>query len=173
MKNNLKWIIFITLIAFIITVFFSFFSQIILEDVGILIGIIVILIFILIGVIFDIIGVAVQASDETPFHAMASKKLKRAKSAKKMLKNADKVSSFCNDVIGDICNIISGSASLFVSSEIAIKYSFNVTVTTLVLTSLVAAFTIGGKAMGKKIAFNKSEYIVDKVTHFLNKFSKK
>lgn len=25
-------------------------------------------------------------------------------------KNADKVSSFCNDVIGDICGIISGAA---------------------------------------------------------------
>ena len=44
------------------------------------------------------------------YHAMSSKKIKGAKKAVSFKKNADKVSSFCNDVIGDICGIISGSA---------------------------------------------------------------
>ena len=172
MKKDIKWIIEITILAFIITILFSLGSQFLLNDVHLLIGILVIIIFILIGVIFDIIGVAVQSSDVVPFHAMASKKVKTAKTAKIMLENSHKVSSFCNDVIGDICNIISGSAGLVVSTFISNKYNINITITTLLITSLIAAFTIGGKAIGKGIAVSKSEIIVNKVTkivHILKK----
>lgn len=172
MNKDIRWIIRITLIAFIITILFSLGSQMILKDVNIIIGILVILLFIFIGVIFDIIGVAVQSATSTPFHAMASKKVKSAKTAKKMLKNSAKVSSFCNDVIGDICNIISGSAGVVISSAISNKFNFDITITTLLITSLIAALTIGGKAMGKSIAVNKSEYILTKVTKFMNTFQK-
>lgn len=172
MKKNTKWIIEITLIAFIITIIFSLGSQELLKDVHIITGIIIILIFIFIGVIFDIIGVAVQSSEVTPFHAMASKKVKNAKTAKKMLKNSAQVSSFCNDVIGDICNIISGSAGVVVSNAIANKFNFDITLTTLITTSIIASLTIGGKAIGKNIAVNKSEYIVTKVTKVMNIFKK-
>ena len=100
---------------------------------------------------------------------MASKKVKNAKTAKKMLKNSAKVSSFCNDVIGDICNIISGSAGVVISSYIANKYNISITLITLIITSLIAALTIGGKAIGKQIAVDKSEYIVNKITMFIRK----
>lgn len=169
MNKDIKWITEITIIAFIITILFSLGSQILLKNVHIIIGILIILLFIIIGVIFDIIGVAVQSSDTTPFHAMASKKVKSAKTAKKMLKNSAKVSSFCNDVIGDICNIISGSAGVVVASAISTKFNFDLTITTLIITSLIAALTIGGKALGKGIAVKKSEYIITKVTKILNK----
>lgn len=172
MKNNknIKWILTITLLAFLITIVFSLGSQLLLEGVNIIFGVIVILLFIVIGVIFDIIGVAVQSSNSIPFHAMASKKIKNAKTAKKMLKNSDKVSSFCNDVIGDICNIISGSAGIVVATSISHKLDINLTLVTLIVTSMIAALTIGGKAIGKGIAVNKSEYIVTKVTKIMHMF---
>ena len=172
MNKNTKWIIEITAVAFIITVLFSLGSQKILKDVHIITGITIILLFILIGVLFDIIGVAVQSSDTTPFHAMASKKVKNAKTAKKMLENSAKVSSFCNDVIGDICNIISGSAGVVVSNLISLKFNLNITITTLIVTSLIASLTIGGKAIGKNIAVNRSEYIITKVTKIIHVFKK-
>ena len=172
-KDNLKWILTITISAFLITIVFSLGSQILLEDVGVIIGIIIILIFILIGVLFDIIGVAVQSSEVQPFHAMASKKIKGAKTAKKMLKNSAKVSSFCNDVIGDICNIISGSAGLVVSNNISNSFNIDVTVSTLMVTSIIAALTIGGKALGKGVAVSKSEFIISKVIKILHKFERK
>ena len=90
-----------------------------------------------------------------------------------MLANSDKVSSFCNDVIGDICNIISGSAGLVVALEIANKFNIKTTLVTLLMASLIASLTIGGKALGKGYAVNQSEYIVSKVTKILNKFEKK
>lgn len=172
MKKNIKWIITITLLAFFISILFTLASSSILANVNIFIGILIIVLFILVGVLFDIIGVAVATSDHEPFHAMASKKVNGANTAKKMLKNADRVSSFCNDVIGDICNIISGSAGLVVATSISIKYSCNLTISTLIITSLIAALTIGGKAMGKSLAIKESEYIVTRVTKFLNLFKK-
>lgn len=173
MNKNIKWIIEITIIAFIITILFSVGSQILLEDVHVILGISIILLFIAIGVLFDIIGVAVQSSDAKVFHAMASKKVKSAKTAKKMLENSAQVSSFCNDVIGDICNIISGSAGIVVATAISSKFNFNLMITTLLVTSLIASLTIGGKALGKGIAVSKSEYIVTKVTKFIHLFKKK
>lgn len=172
MKKNIKWIITVTLLAFFITILFTLISSSLLENVNILVGIIIIVIFILLGVLFDIIGVAVATSDPEPFHAMASKKIHGANTAKRMLKNAEKVSSFCNDVIGDICGIMSGSAGLVVATSISTKYDFNLTITTLLITAIIASLTIGGKAMGKGVAISKSEYIVTKVTKLLNLFKK-
>lgn len=175
-KNKNKesnWILIITFSAFFISMIFNLGAQSILEKVNVLVGIIIIFLFILIGVIFDIIGVAVQSSDTVPFHSMASKKIKTAKTAKKMLENSAKVSSFCNDVIGDICGIISGGAATVVSLSIAVKLNVDPTIPTLLVTSLVAALTIGGKAVGKGIAVNKSEYIITKVTKVMEYFKKK
>lgn len=175
-KNKNKetnWILTITFLAFFITIIFSLGAQSILESVNIFVGIIIILLFIFIGIIFDIVGVAVQSSDTVPFHSMASKKIKTAKTAKKMLKNSAKVSTFCNDVIGDICGIISGSAVTVVSASIALKLGVDGTIPTLLITSLVAALTIGGKAIGKGIAVNKSEEIITLATKVMQKFSKK
>lgn len=173
MKRDYKWIFTITLLAFLITILFTLGSQSILKDVNIVVGIIIILVFIILGVLFDIIGVAVQSSEEQSFHAMASKKVKGAKTANKMLQNSDKVSSFCNDVIGDICGIVSGSAGLVVAIEISNKLGCSETIVTLLTTSIIAALTIGGKALGKRFAVNESEYIVSKVTKLLNIFDKK
>ncbi len=171
-NKETKWIITITLLAFFISLIFSLGAQSILENVNIFLGILIILLIIFIGVIFDIIGVAVQSSDTVPFHSMASKKIKSAKAAKKMLENSAKVSSFCNDVIGDVCGIISGSAVAVVSISVADKLNLDSTITTLLITSIVAALTIGGKALGKGVAISKSEYIITKVTKIMQHFKK-
>ena len=65
-----------------------------MPGVNITVGIIVVLLFILIGVMFDMVGVAVAAADEAPFHSMASQKVKGASLAIKMIKNASKVFIF-------------------------------------------------------------------------------
>ena len=102
-----KWIIKIVISSFIISVIFTLISETVIPNVGIYMGIILTLIFILIGVIFDMIGVAVTTADEAQFHSMATKRVKGANMAIKLKINADKVASFCNDVVGDICGIVS------------------------------------------------------------------
>ncbi len=119
------------------------------------------------------IGVAVTSSNEEPLHAMSSKKIKGAKKAVSFKKNADKVSSFCNDVIGDICGIISGSAGVAVATSLANTYNLNIFYTTLIVTAIIAALTIGGKAFCKKIAISNNHKIVYLTAKVLSKFEKK
>lgn len=169
-KSNIKWIITITILAFIISVVFTLLSDILLQSVNVVIGIIIVIVFILLGVIFDIIGVAVTSASESPFHAMASKKIKSAKTAVKLKKNADKVSSFCNDVIGDICGIVSGSAGVYVGTVLSDKLNISIVIMSLITTGLIAAFTIGGKAIGKSFAINKSTTILYQFSKAISPF---
>ena len=66
------------------------------------------------SIFFDIIGIAATAAEEVPFHSMASKKQDGAKWAIILIRNADRVSSFCNDIIGDICGVLSGAVSTYI-----------------------------------------------------------
>lgn len=170
-KNN--WPLIVTILAFFISLLFSFISESIMPKVGIIIGIIILILFILIGIIFDMIGVAVTSSNEEPLHAMSSKKIKGAKKAVSFKKNADKVSSFCNDVIGDICGIISGSAGVTIAIGLSNRFNLNLFLTSLIVTALIAAFTIGGKAFCKKIALLNSHKIVYMTAKIISKLEKK
>lgn len=171
-KSKTKWIIQITSITFLISLVFSGLSEILIPNLNIYIGIFIVIVFILIGVIFDMIGVAITSADDKPFHAKSSKKIKGAKTAVKLLKNADKVSSFCNDVIGDICGILSGSAGITITNSIINQFNFNPFTVTLLVTAIIASLTIGGKAIGKSIAIkNNTEivYIFSKIISYFYK----
>ena len=164
-SENTKWIIAITISSFILSAVMQFVSAGILEDVGNLIAICVVLVIIFIGILFDIIGIAVTAADEVPFHAMASRKLYGAKQAIKLIRNANKVSSVCNDVVGDICGVISGTASATIVLRVTTKSTLlEATIVGLAVSGFVAALTVGGKAIGKTYAISSSNYIVFKVS---------
>ena len=171
-QTRYKWILKITIASFFISIFFSFISELAIPNVSILLGILLSLIFIIIGVIFDMIGVAVTASEESIFHSMASKKVKGASLAVKFKKNADKVSSFCQDVIGDICGIVSGSTGAVISLKIMEELNTNNIAVTLIIMGIISAFTIGGKAMFKSIAMKKANDILYKFAYIISFFIK-
>ncbi len=164
---NWNWIIKITLLAFIISFTFSGISELAIPNVNIFVGIILVIVFILLGVLFDIIGVSVTSADEKVFNSMSARKVKGAKLAVVFKKNAEKVASFCNDVIGDICGIISGAAGAIIAATISVKFNFNPFVVSLIVTSIIASLTIGGKALGKSFAINKSNIILFKFAKFI------
>lgn len=157
---DFRWIGLITISAFMISIAFSLLSEIVISNVGTVISIILLLLVILIGVIFDMIGISVTVADIKTFNSMASKKVHGASLAVKFIKNSEKLSSFCNDVIGDICGIISGALSSSISVILVNKFNLNILITTLFITGLVASLTIGGKALGKSFAINKSNVIL-------------
>ncbi len=167
-----KWVITITICAFLISLFFSSLTEILVSHLNAIIGILIILFIIIIGVIFDMIGVSVTAASIKPFNSMASKKIKGSKTAIFLIQNAEKVSAFCNDVIGDVCGIISGSVGILISNVIALEFNLNVSLVTLILTALIAAITIGGKALGKSYAINKSDVIVFRFAKIVSFFRK-
>jgi len=104
-----KWIIQVFIISFILSAVFSGLSSF-LSDINFIVLIVIILIVIGIGILFDMIGVAALTAEEAPFHAMSSKKIKEATACINLLKNNTKVSSICNDIVGDICGIVSRRA---------------------------------------------------------------
>lgn len=172
-KKRNNWPLIVTILAFTISLLFSFMSESVMPKVGIIVGIMILILFIFIGIIFDMIGVAVTSSNEEPLHAMSSKKIKGAKKAVSFKKNADKVSSFCNDVIGDICGIISGSAGVSVARGLASTFNLNIFYTGLIVTALIAALTIGGEAFCKRIAIDNNHKIVYMTAKVISKFEKK
>lgn len=170
---DIKWIIKILIMSFCISFGLSFVSEMTIPNLSLLFGIIVTLLFIGLGILFDIIGVSVTSSDEAVFHSMNSRKVKGASIAVKFKKNADKVSSFCNDVIGDICGIVSGAAGTTIAAIVIKTYNFNPLIVTLTVSATIAALTIGGKAVGKSFAINKSDIILYEFAKFVSTFCKK
>ena len=171
-KVNVKWIITILITAFSISFCLSFIANSTIPNLSLIWGILITLLFILIGIIFDIIGVAVTSADEAVFHSMNSRKVKGAKVAVKFKKNADKVSSFCCDVIGDICGVISGAAGTTIAATLISNYHFNVLLVGLLITAIISSLTIGGKAIGKSFAINKSDIILYEFAKFVSNFYK-
>jgi|SRR5690625_2196501 len=169
-KQSLKFSITIAVITFVLAAIFSVISSSILSKVIWLIGLLVVLIIVLIGVLFDMVGIASTSATEAPFHAMAAEKITGAKEAVAIIRNADKFASFCNDVIGDISGIVSGTATALVVLQITNLLGesdgspLEITLSVLI-TSIVAALTVGGKAIGKYIAINSST----KIIHFAGK----
>ena len=122
---------------------------------------IILLAIVFIGIIFDVIGVAVTSADEKPFHSMAARKVPGAQESIRLLRNAERVSSICNDVVGDICGVVSGSASATIAVQMLNNLrSDNDTWIPLVMSALVAGLTVGGKAIGKTFAVHSCTKIV-------------
>ncbi len=166
--KNTSWILKVTFMAFVISLVLSFFSDIIVSNASLIVCIVVLIVFITLGIIFDMVGVSVTVADAKVFNSMAAKKVRGSKTALVLIKNNSKVSSFCNDVVGDICGIISGSAGVTVALAITNVVSFNPILINLIVTSLIAALTIGGKAFGKSYAINKANRILFLFSKFLD-----
>ena len=169
-KTEYKWMLKIVLIAFALSSGLSYVSQVTIPNLSLFFGILITLLFIGIGILFDIIGVSVTSSDETVFHSMNSRKVPGADIAVKFKKNASKVSNFCCDVVGDVCGIISGTAATAIATILANQFNWSLLFTGLFVAAIVAALTIGGKALGKGFAINKSDIILYQfaktVSHF-------
>ena len=125
----------------------------------------------------DIIGMAVATADEKPFHSMAARKVPGAHEAIRLLRNAERVSSICNDVVGDICGVVSGSASATIAALILTNVDIGwPRAVSLIMSALVAGLTVGGKAVGKTFAVKSCTeivHLVGRVIHSWNRFTKK
>ena len=170
LKYPLK-VLFITLImSFILNIS----SEALLSNVGLIVSIIILIVFIGVSILFDMIGVAVTAGNLEPFLSRASKKERGAKEAIKLIKNAEKISSFCCDIVGDSCGILTGAvgASIVVRIYAETGDFYSVLIAALV-SSVIAAITVLGKAFCKSLAVNKSDSIILRVGKILSVFNLK
>lgn len=160
----------IALLTFVISLVISFFTQFAL---AFWVSLIILLVVVLVGIGFDIIGTAITVATEAPFHAMGADKINGSKQAIYLIRHASQVANFCNDVIGDISGTISGALIVSLILEFVKKQSF---VPEDLISSagiaLVAAITVGGKALGKKYAIENANHIVFRVGKLIALFVK-
>lgn len=168
-KKKFKfWALKVFIISLVLTAGISVVTELLMDRLSVTAAAFIILFIVLIGVGFDIIGIAFATCDAKPFVSMASKKIKRAKSAIKLLQNADVVSNICGDVVGDICGIVSGAAGAAIAVKIITQApASGDIVITIAISSVIAALTVAGKAAGKTLAINKNKQIVSFVSYAL------
>jgi len=163
-NKTIRWVVTIFFVTILISGVISLVSDEVMANSSVAMAFVILLIIIFLGIIFDIIGMAVATADEKPFHSMAARKVPGAHEAIRLLRNAERVSSICNDVVGDICGVVAGSASATVAVQIVQNFEFSwPNMVSLVLSALVAGLTVGGKAIGKTFAVNSCTSIVHNV----------
>lgn len=160
-KGRTRWIVTAFLLSFAITAILSAASDKVVDALPIAAAAVVLIIVISLGVVFDIIGLAVATADIKPFNSMASRRLKTGQKAVWLINNTEKVSSFCNDIVGDIAGVVSGATGAGIAIKVFSTADADIAfLLTLCLTSLIAAFTVGFKAIGKSIAIKHNYNIV-------------
>ena len=169
-RSYWRWVLRIFLMSVVLSAVLSLASGVALEDAGYALAVSVLAAFILLGIVFDVVGVAVTAADDRAFHSMASHRERGAKEALYLLHNAEKVSSFCNDVVGDICGIVSGSTAAVIVTRLQADFSTRSILISIAVTALISGVTIGGKAIGKRLALNRSKEVVFRTAKVLRVF---
>ena len=166
------WPIKIFFLAVALSLLFSISSDLLMSSAGIILSVVCILFFIGISIITDMIGVAVTACNLAPFKAMASRKVRGAKEAIFLIKNADKVASLCADVIGDVCGILSGAAGTTILHHIVTASStsaFEIIMASLI-SAIIAGLTIFGKAISKRYSMDNCNSVILTLGKFLSIF---
>lgn len=167
-KSIDHWPLHVFWIAVVLSAAMSFCSASVLQGRGLIITVVVLAVFILLGIVFDMVGVAVTAADPRPFHSMAAHKEKGGREAIKLLNKASRVSSFCNDVVGDICGIVSGSTAAIIVSALQKNFSTESVLISIGITAIISGLTIGGKAFCKRIAIEDSTRVVYRVARIIH-----
>jgi CBS domain containing-hemolysin-like protein len=164
-SNSIRWSVFIFFVTFTLAAVFSIVSTSVLEGVSWGIGMLIVFLLICTGIFFDMVGIASTAATEIPFHGMAAERVKGSKQAISIIRNADRFSNICNDVIGDISGIVSGAASALVVIKLISNLHLNsdgllAFVTSIVFAATVSGLTVGGKALGKSFAIHQANRII-------------
>lgn len=157
-----KYIFFISATSFLLAVAFFWLSEILaLKLQNLFLSFLFLVIIILAGIVADIVGTSVAAARETPFHAKGAKKVPGAREGIFLIRNADRVANICNDVIGDIAGTLSGAMGIALVLQIMFYWpEADRVVLNMLMTGVIATLTIGGKAMGKRLALTHPNEVV-------------
>ncbi len=151
------------LFSFILAVVVNYLSDLALDNVPAIIALLIVLTLVAIGILFDILGTSVTAAEIAPLNAMAAKKVTGARQALWLVRNADRVANFANDVVGDVSGAVSGAAGATVALKMTQSFhggSVALQLIDLAMIALIAGLTVGGKAAGKTFAIEKATQVV-------------
>ena len=165
-----RWALIVFFLAVTVSAALSLTSEFLLSGAGIASAAAVLIAFIALGIVFDVIGVSATAADPRPLNSMASHKERGAKEALRLVRNANRVSSVCNDVVGDICGIVSGVTGAVIASRLRAAFGLESLLVSVGLTALISGLTIGGKALGKTFAIRRGTDVTYWAGRFLYLF---
>jgi len=146
--------------TFLLATVFSLLSESVLRTTTVLLAGIVVLAIVLVGILSDIIGLAAATADQSPLNAMAAKRVPGARQALRVIRNAPRMATIFNDLVGDICGTVSGAAGAAIVFQLGqTRPTLDEGVATVLLVAVIAAVTVGGKAMGKSVAIYRADQI--------------
>ena len=164
-----RYIILVGICSFIIAVTIILISEYFASRLNSIILCLALLLFItVINILADVVGTATAAASHAPFNATAAKRVQGAAQGLRLVKNADRVANICNDVIGDITTTVSGAIGISIVIQLVrINPHADQFLLTVLLTAVISAVIVIGKAFGKKYALSDPNRVVFIVGNFL------
>jgi hypothetical protein len=157
-----RYIFIVGATSFLLAVVFFWLSDILATKLhNLILSFLFLFLVIIIGIIADIIGTSVATVSEVPFHAKSAKKVFGAQEGLYLIRNADRVANICSDVIGDIAGTLSGAMGIALAVQILLYLpQVQAVLLNMLITGVITALTIAGKAKGKSIALSRSSDVI-------------
>ena len=169
----LAWGLSVLLISFVLTIVFSFLTEISIKGSPVYVCVIALVVLLALNIGCDVLANAIMTCSPEAFHAMASNKIKGAKRSVSLCRNATKLGSIFADVIGDICGIVSGAAGTALVVYIAASGGTTMElIASIGVSAVIGALTVGGKAIFKHFAVKFNKQIVFGFAKFTTLFKK-
>ncbi len=151
-RNKHAWAMRITCLTFALAIACSVLAQLATGNGDTAVTVLLLVFMILVSILFDGIGVSAASCDLDELRAQKDRlKPQVYERAMRMARNAEKVNNLCSDVVGDMCGILSGACGLTISLQLAAD-GVNGYWASVLVSSLIAALTVGGKAFMKGYA---------------------
>lgn len=152
------------LLSFVLAVVVNYSADLALAGTPAVVALFIVLLLIAVNILFDTLGTSVTAAEIPPLNAMAARKVPGARQALYLVKNADRVANFCNDVVGDVTGAVTGAAGATVALKLGqILEAGGVwgdKLLGLLIIGMIGGLTVGGKAAGKKLAIDRAILVV-------------
>lgn len=143
--------------SFFVAVLISWPSQLLVGRASAWLALPILVAIMAIAVAFDIVGVAVTAAHEAPFHARAAKRQMGAKESLSLIRRADVVANFCTDVVGDLAGTITGALG---SAVIIHLTRLPPALGTALMVGMISGVSIGIKALSKNLALRRANDVM-------------
>ena len=160
-QSTWVWAIEAFFITLVLSMAMSWGSTVALEGSHYMVAIIVLLLLIGVNVVFDMIGTAITSADEAPFVAMAAKRVPGALHSLYILHHTEQFANFCNDIVGDVCGIVSGAAGAVLALMATMQTGIlGALAWSILVSGAISGLTVSLKAVGKAIGIAHSKGIV-------------
>lgn len=164
-----RYIVSVGIASFLLAIIFTSISEYFSSRLNsIILSLVFLVIIVLINIAADVVGTAVTAASHVPFNAKAAKRIRGAPHGLQLIKNADKVANLTNDMLSDITTTVGGALGISIVVQIMkLEPPLSQLWLNILITALIAAVIVSGKAFSKMIALSHPDDVIFFVGRFL------